>query len=101
LTHTTAATSWGILGDATPTGWDSDTDLTYDAATGLLTITMDLGVGAIKFRANDDWPINLGDTEADQKMEYDGDNIMIAEAGNYSIALNLTTPFYTYQVTKN
>jgi hypothetical protein len=34
-------------------------------------------------------------------MEYGGANIAIAEAGNYTIELILSTPIYTYKVIKN
>ena len=101
LTHTFAKYSWGIIGSATPTGWDSDTDLTYDAAGNKLTITMDLVAGAIKFRANDDWAVNLGDDDANATMEYGGSDIVVAEAGNYTIDLILSGAIYTYKLKKN
>lgn len=54
----------GIIGDATPTAWDSDTDMTNSTANPhiwkLSNIT--LGVGGAKFRANDGWDINWGAT---------------------------------------
>lgn len=101
------ATSWGIIGNATPTGWDSDTDMIYDPETRKLSITMDLIAqdapdNGIKFRANDDWGVNLGDTEADGTMEYSGDNIGVPESGNYTIVLDLSNPReYTYSLTLN
>ncbi len=100
-------TSWGIIGNATPTGWDSDTDLIYDPETRTLSITMDLIAqeapdNGIKFRANDDWPINLGDTDADGTMEYSGDNIGVSASGNYTIILDLSNPReYTYSLILN
>lgn len=101
LTHANVRTDWGLIGSATPGGWDSDQDLTYDPATNKWTITLDLVAGEIKFRANDAWDINFGDTGANKKLEYGGDNIAIAEAGNYTIELNLGVAVYTYKVTKN
>lgn len=96
-------TNWGLIGDAVPvTGWNSDQDLTYNTTTRLWTITLSLNAGAIKFRANDDWGLNFGDTGADQVMEYDGANITIGTAGNYTITLDLRAPWnYTYKVQKN
>ncbi|QQS29633.1 MAG: SusE domain-containing protein [Sphingobacteriales bacterium] len=103
LTFTQLKTDWGLIGSATPGGWDSDQDLTYDAATRSMVITLDLVAGEIKFRANDDWGLNYGDTGADGKLEEGGDNIAIAEAGNYTIAFDLKQTFgnYTYTITKN
>lgn len=101
LTHAAVKTEWGLIGDATPTGWDSDTNLIYDDATGTLKLTVDLVVGKIKFRANDDWDINFGDNDGNGSLEYGGTDIDIAEAGNYTIELILNVADYTYRVTKN
>jgi hypothetical protein len=96
-------TSWGLIGDAIPvTGWNSDQDLTYNATTKVWTVTLNLGVGKIKFRANDDWAINFGDTGADLSLEYGGSDISVTSAGNYTITLDLSVPGnYTYTVKKN
>ncbi|TXF86692.1 SusF/SusE family outer membrane protein [Neolewinella aurantiaca] len=101
LTYTATVTNWGLIGSATPTGWDSDTDLVYDAETGLLSLTIDLVEGEIKFRANDAWDLDFGDVGADLKLEYGGDNIVVAEGGNYTIVVDLTGPIYSYSLTKN
>ncbi|MBK6932310.1 MAG: SusE domain-containing protein [Saprospirales bacterium] len=39
LTHANLKTDWGLIGSATPTGWDSDTDMIYDAATNSSSVT--------------------------------------------------------------
>ena len=38
--------------------------LTFNASTGVWTITRDMPAGKFKFRANDDWAINFGDNDA-------------------------------------
>lgn len=101
LTYTNVLTNWGLIGSATPTGWDSDTDMSYDITAGHLTLTIDLVIGKIKFRANDDWAINLGDDGPNGKLEYNGADIDIAEAGNYTIELILNKAKYEYKITKN
>ncbi len=101
LSHTALKTNWGLIGSATPNGWDSDQDLVYDAASNTLKITLNLIAGEIKFRANDDWAINLGDNDANKKLQYGGANIAVTEAGNYTVELNLSSAVYTYSVTKN
>ena len=101
LTHSYTMTDWGLIGSATPGGWDTDTNMTLDVATRILSITIDLVVGDIKFRANDAWAINLGDNGANGSCEYDGANIAIAEAGNYTITLDLSQAVYKYKIKKN
>jgi hypothetical protein len=101
LTYTVQRTDWGVIGSATPGGWDSDQDMTYDKDNKVLTLTVDLVVGEIKFRANDGWDLNYGDTGANGSLEAGGDNIQIAEAGNYTITLDLSKANYSYKVVKN
>jgi len=99
-TYTVTKTDWGLIGDATPGGWDTDTDLTYNAVDRVWELEVDLGTGAIKFRANDGWDINYGDTGVDGILEAGGDNISITEAGAYLIKMKLGFPDYTYTVEK-
>ncbi len=103
LTYSTTAYQWGLIGSATPGGWDSDTDLAFDPATGLWSVTLDLiGGMEIKFRANDAWDWNYGDDESDGSLEVGSANILIADGGNYTVILDLTTPRnYTYELILN
>lgn len=102
LTWSATSTTWGLIGSATPNGWNSpDQNLTYNSTTDVWTITLNLVVGDIKFRANDDWAINFGDTGGDKKIEYGGDNIPITVAGNYTITLYLGVPVYKYTIIRN
>ncbi len=102
LTYSETLYQWGLIGDATPDAWNSDQDMTYDPVTGTWRITLDLVAGLIKFRANDDWAWNYGDTGADGSLENDGDNITIATNGNYTVVLDFSTPrAYTYSVILN
>ena len=57
--------------------------------------------GEIKFRANDAWDLNFGDTNANGSLEYGGDNIKVpAGGGTFEIELILNTGDYTYKLTK-
>lgn len=57
--------------------------------------------GEIKFRANNDWAVNYGDTGNDGTLEADGTNIP-SKAGNYRIRMDLSDPDkMTYTITKN
>lgn len=96
----TKITKWSLIGAFT--GWSSDVDLTFNPATGVWSITRDMPVGDFKFRANGDWGINFGDNNADFKPEYDGSNLNIPAAGNYTISLDLSVGGnYAYTIKKN
>jgi hypothetical protein len=97
---TSVKTIWGVIGDATPTGWDSDTNMDFDPVSKEWKIIIELKKGSFKFRANDGWDINLGDKGADGILEYGGDNINVAAAGKYEIKLKLGTPDYTFTINK-
>lgn len=93
-------TTWGIIGAFN--GWGSSVPLTFDASTGVWSITRDMPTGEFKFRANDGWGINLGDNNGDFKPEYDGSNLNISVAGNYTISLDLSVGGnYAYTLKKN
>jgi hypothetical protein len=86
--YTYSMNEWGLIGGAIPvTGWDSDHDMTWDAANKVFTITIALNAGDIKFRANNDWAVNLGGDL--NGLTQDGDNIGVAAAGTYVITLDL------------
>lgn len=101
LTYTIVKTNWGLIGDATPGGWTDDLDMTYDAASGMLSVVAELTTGSVKFRANDGWDINLGDTGLDGILEYGGENIPIADAGTYTVSLKVGPPDYTYTIVRS
>ncbi len=100
LTYTVLKTEWGVIGSATADGWNSDQNMTFDPATGTWTATLDLTAGEIKFRANDGWDLNYGDTGVDGILDAGGDNISIPEAGTYNITLKLGAPDYTYTIVR-
>jgi hypothetical protein len=102
LTYSETAYKWGLIGSGTSGNWDSDQDMTYDAASKKWTITLDLSAEEIKFRANDSWDWDYGDTGEDGSLEAGGDNIKVVTAGNYTVVLDLNTPReYTYKLTLN
>lgn len=101
FTYSVMKTTWGLIGSATPDGWDADQDMTYSMDTKTWSVTLDLVEGDIKFRANDGWDLNYGDTGFDGSLEEGGDNIPISAAGNYTIVLNLEVAGYAYEIIKN
>lgn len=85
---TLTATSWGIIGPGQPGGWNDDTDMAYNKEEDCWEATIDLAADQIKFRANDDWGINVGGTIDD--LVENGDNINVPEAGTYVVKLYLS-----------
>ena len=87
-TYTLSPFTIGIIGDATPTGWDSDTDMTYnpeERCWELKNIT--LSDGEMKFRHKNDWSLSWGG-ELDNLTTQNGPNIAVA-AGTYDIKLEV------------
>jgi len=84
----TTPSEWAIIGDATPGGWNTDTDMkaTNDGKGLVYTIKTNLTVGEFKFRFGDAWDINLG---GDAALTLNGGNIKVATAGTYTITLTL------------
>ncbi len=84
--YTYSANRWGIIGSATADTWTSDQNMSWNAVTKEFTATLDLTAGEIKFRANDDWAINLGGDL--NNLTGGGGNIAVTTAGNYTITLD-------------
>ena len=87
LTYSTSAYMIGLVGSATPSGWDTpDQKMDYNAQTGTWSITLDLIDGFIKFRKNDGWAWNLGGEL--NNLTQGGADIAVT-AGNYTITLTI------------
>lgn len=93
----------GIIGSATPGGWDSDTDMTKDPNdphvwTGTFTLT----AGEAKFRANNAWDVNWGGNTAPSGVGTGGGpNIPVAVGGTYFVRFNDATGAYSLMSTQN
>ena len=98
LTPYPAWPDWGIIGSATPTGWDSDTNLDYSLITKTYSITMNMVVGEFKFRLDNAWSTNFGDDGNNGTLDAGGANIPIAVAGSYKVTVDFNAK--TYKVTK-
>ena len=94
---------WGLVGDATPTGWGGpDTKFTYDLSTKKWVLNnIVLTAAAIKFRENDDWNNNIGATGTVEPLPIvsgatttgapGGKNLGVT-AGTWSFELDLADP---------
>ena len=112
LTWSYTLVTWGILGDATPGGWNTDTQLTYDPAKQVWTVTCEMSsAGSFKFRANNAWSIDFG-IDGNNQLQYADNpaypyngtlnNLTVPSSGNYTITLDLHDPNnYTYTLHKN
>lgn len=91
--------SWGIVGDGTVYGWDTpDVKFEYNPFQDNWKAAATLTDGEIKFRQNEQWDFNYGDTGADGTLEEGGDNIAV-EAGHYIITLDLNNQTYELEST--
>ncbi len=109
---TATKTTWSIIGDATPGGWGSDTQMTYDPAAQVWKVTADMvSSGSFKFRANNAWVIDFGVDNTGKLVYADNpffgytanlNNLSVPVSGNYTITLDLHNPQnYTYELRKN
>jgi hypothetical protein len=110
-TWTATATTWGIIGDATPGGWNTDTQMTYDATNQVWTVTAAMVTnGSFKFRADDQWVIDFG-IDGSGALQYADNpffgytaglnNLTVPADGTYVITLDLhVSGKYTYSAVK-
>lgn len=84
-------TSFGIIGDATPGGWNEETALTYEGNLVWKAEVALVGGKEYKFRANNDpgWKFSLGGS-LDNLDENNGANLKTTEDGTYVVTLDLS-----------
>lgn len=86
-TYTLTPFTIGIIGSATPKGWDGDTEMTYNPEERCWELkNVKLTDGEMKFRHTNDWNLNWGGPL--DALVHDGDNIAVA-AGTYDIKLEV------------
>ena len=87
-TYTLTPFTIGIIGSATPTGWDGDTNMTYNPEERCWELKdVELTDGEMKFRHTNDWSLSWGG-ELDNLTTQNGPNIAVA-AGTYDIKLKV------------
>ena len=107
LTYTNKPYMIGLIGDATPNGWNSpDSKMDYDSKSGAWVITITLVDGTVKFRMNDAWDqgINLGigtGYSIDNLYNSSSSANIPVTAGNYTIRLYINSTPYKCTFTKN
>lgn len=85
--------SVGLVGDATPAGWDqkSAIDMVYDAASHTYSQVVELTPGAFKIVLNKSWSYAVG-----YGGTFEGGDISVSAAGTYNVVLDLNS--YPYGV---
>lgn len=81
----------GVIGSATPTGWDSDTDMTQSSFDPHIWYISNFTItdGAMKFRAEDGWDVNWGDNGNDINVSAGTYNMWLNDlTGEYNLILN-------------
>lgn len=87
-TYTLTPFTIGIIGNATPKGWDGDTNMTYNPEERCWELKdVTLTDGEMKFRHTNDWNLSWGG-ELDNLTTQNGPNIAVA-AGTYDIKLEV------------
>lgn len=77
----------GVIGDGIGS-WDTDIDLTYNQTSKKWEGQVDfLDAGGYKFRANDDWAINMGGSL--DNLVQNGANLVTPGAGTWNVTLDL------------
>jgi len=97
LTYQIVRMDWGIIGNATPLGWDGETAMTYDFEANSFKITETLVDGEMKLRSKntsneifgsgEDWKFNVGDSGEEAVAEDVGDSNFVISAGDYDVEL--------------
>lgn len=89
--------SWGVVGSGY-NDWGAFEDAPFYTTDtdGVLVAYVNLIDGEIKFRENNEWNNDFGDTDADGTLDAGGDNIAVT-AGDYKITMNLNDNTYTME----
>lgn len=87
---------WGLVGpagDGWPGATPTDRLMPYDCKVRAFVLRMPLGVGAFKFRRNQDWGINLGGVTGDYAkgvpLTKNGPDMVITSPGTYTVKLEV------------
>lgn len=88
------ASEWGVVGSATPNGWNGPDIKMWNSTDGNIVAYATLSAGEIKFRKNNDWGVNLGGSNG--TLSSGGSNIAVT-AGTYKITINVSKNTYAIE----
>jgi starch-binding outer membrane protein SusE/F len=80
--------TWGLVGDATPNGWNGpDIAFTYDFTKKIWTLNnVVLTAAQVKFREGNDWANNLGALGTVEPLPIGASGTMVANGKNFGVA---------------
>lgn len=85
----------GIIGSATPNGWNSDVDMP-EVSPGVYELVITLADGEVKFRADDSWTVNWGASTFPSGIgTQDGPNIPV-KAGVWKVRFEFPSGAYRF-----
>jgi hypothetical protein len=93
------STTWGIVGSATPNGWDGPDVPFYTTSDPAIIVAYPTLIdGEIKVRENNEWGNDYGDkAPLDGIFDKESDNNIPVKAGRYKLSYNINTLAYTLE----
>ena len=90
---------WGVVGSATPNGWDGPDIPFWNGENETLVAYATLKAGEIKFRKGNKWENNdnWGDKNRDGVLDKEGNNNIPVTAGTYKITWKLSDNTYSIE----
>lgn len=92
------STTWGIVGSATPNGWDGPDVPFYTTSDAEIIVAYPTLIdGEIKVRENNEWGNDYGDLDLNGIFDKEDNNNIAVTAGTYKLTYNLKTLAYTLE----
>ncbi len=96
LTYKAVKMEWGLIGEATPNGWNGETPMTYDFATNQYSFNGSLSAGEMKFRSANtgnfmelgDWAFNVGNSDPATAYDQNAPNFSVS-GGNVDLSIEI------------
>ncbi|WP_116107276.1 SusF/SusE family outer membrane protein [Lewinella sp. IMCC34191] len=89
-------TSVGLVGSASPGGWDDDIQL-VDQGDGTWSAIIGLGEGVVKFRANGNWDVNWGGADFPNGTGTQNGSDITVSPGIYIVTLTPASGAYSFE----
>lgn len=96
LSYKVVKMEWGLIGEATPNGWNGETAMTYDFATNQYSFNGSLSAGEMKFRSantgvfmeSGDWAFNIGNSEPATAYDQNAPNFSVS-GGSVNLSIEI------------